>query len=224
MFVKGGKKLGSFRTISGESFAEFVEKRSKFLCYAKHVESRVAAEDYISCIKSKHWDAKHNVYAYRLHTGNFSKSCDDGEPQRTAGMPVLNRLVSMEITDCAIVVTRYFGGILLGTGGLARAYSHGAELVLESCEVVEVRPCVAVRLRFGYEVFDKVKKIVDRFGAKLFDCIYTNSVESRTYIERDRIDTFRQAIDKLSSGSVEIIIESDELVYINDENQFRDKN
>lgn len=214
VFIEGGNKLGSFKTISGESFAEFVEKRSRFLCYAKHIESHIEAEDYINFIKSKHWDAKHNVYAYRVHTGNLSKSSDDGEPQRTAGVPILNRLIGMEITDCVIVVTRYFGGVLLGTGGLARAYSHGAELVLESCEIVEMRSCVMVKLRVSYEIFNKAKKIVEQLGARFSGCTYTNFVESKVYVEREKIDAFVQAINRLSSGSAEIIVKNDEVFYM----------
>lgn len=217
MFIKGGTSLESFKTIKGESFAEFVEKRSKFLCYAKHIESTLEAENYINSIRAKHWDAKHNVYAYRLNLGNLSKSSDDGEPQKTAGVPVLSRLISMGITDCVIVVTRYFGGILLGTGGLVRAYSYGAGLVIKSSEIVEMRPCVLAELKVKYEIFDKTKRIVDQFGAKLSDCTYTNFVESKVYIEKDKINGFKTAIDRLSSGSAEVIIKNNETAYVHSE-------
>ena len=102
-----------FKTLKNETFAEFVEKKSKFLCYANHAESKNEAESYINSIKTKHWDAKHNVYAYRLR-GNICKFSDDGEPQRTAGFPVFSILEKLNIIDTVIVVTRYFGGILFG--------------------------------------------------------------------------------------------------------------
>lgn len=213
-FIKGGEQLKSFKTVNGEAFAEFVEKRSKFLCYAKHVESRNEAENYINSIKSKHWDAKHNVYAYRVRSENISKSSDDGEPQGTAGMPILNRMEKLEIIDSVIVITRYFGGILLGTGGLTRAYSHGAALAIDACGIAEMRPCIVAKITLTYEIFDKTKRIVENFGAVLSDCTYTNFVEARVSIEENKFDNFKEAINELSSGNSEIIVESREFLYI----------
>ena len=118
--------MQEYQTLTREAQYEFTEKRSRFIGYARPVTTEQEALDFIAAIRSKHWDAKHNVYAYRLREGHISRYSDDGEPSGTAGIPVLSVLQKGDLTDCVIVVTRYFGGILLGGGGLVRAYSHAA--------------------------------------------------------------------------------------------------
>ena len=109
----------------------FFKKRSRFIGYCAPVTTQEQALEFIEKIKSKHWDAKHNVYAYILREGGVKRYSDDGEPSGTAGMPVLDVITKNEIYDVCIVVTRYFGGVLLGTGGLVRAYSQGAKVALK---------------------------------------------------------------------------------------------
>ena len=126
---------GDYKTPTIEAHGEFTEKRSRFIGYCKPVTSEEEATRFISQIRSKHWDARHNVYAYSLREGNIKRYSDDGEPSGTAGMPVLDVIVKNEVFDVCVVVTRYFGGILLGTGGLVRAYSQAAKLALDAGKV-----------------------------------------------------------------------------------------
>ena len=115
--------MESYKTLGGFAAEEYVVKRSRFIGYAKPVKSEKDALDFIAEIQKKHWDATHNVYAYSLREGSIKRYSDDGEPQGTAGMPVLNVITQEGVTDCVVVVTRYFGGILLGViENLAKAY------------------------------------------------------------------------------------------------------
>ena len=125
-----------YKTVKIESSDEFTEKRSRFIGYVKPVKTEAEATEFINSIRSKHWDARHNVYAYSLREGNIKRYSDDGEPSGTAGMPVLDVITKNEVYDVCVVVTRYFGGVLLGTGGLVRAYSQGSKIALEAGQVV----------------------------------------------------------------------------------------
>ena len=118
--------MDSYRTISRAAEIQFVEKRSRFIGAARPVSVESEALEFIAERRKRHWDAAHNVYAYVLRQGQVQRYSDDGEPQGTAGIPVLDMLLKKNLTDCAVVVTRYFGGILLGTGGLVRAYTQSA--------------------------------------------------------------------------------------------------
>ena len=126
-----------YKTIKENVSAELVEKKSKFIANLFYIESREEAEDIIKMQKKKYYDARHNCYAFRVlgEDGIIEKSSDDGEPSGTAGAPMLNILSKMEITNVLVIVTRYFGGILLGTGGLVKAYSNSTKLALEKAEI-----------------------------------------------------------------------------------------
>ena len=145
-----------YKTIRQAASAEFVEKRSRFIGYISPVQTPEQAAEFIDSIKSQHWDATHNVPAYILREGNLCRFSDDGEPQGTAGMPVLSVMQKEGVTDCAIVVTRYFGGILLGGGGLVRAYSHSAKLALDAGGIVTRALCSIVRVRSDYTFYGRL--------------------------------------------------------------------
>ena len=131
--------MSEYKTVTMDTSDEFVEKRSRFIGYIRPVKTEEEAIAFINQIKSKHWDATHNVYAYCLREGQVKRYSDDGEPQGTAGIPTLDVLLKSEVTDVVVVTTRYFGGILLGGGGLVRAYSHAASLALAKAQVVTMR-------------------------------------------------------------------------------------
>ena len=120
--------MDGYRTIRTAASAEFVEKKSRFIGHICPVTTQEEANEFIRQKKSEYWDATHNVYAYVLREGQTRRYSDDGEPQGTAGIPTLDVLLKEDLTDCVVVVTRYFGGTLLGTGGLVRAYSHGSKI------------------------------------------------------------------------------------------------
>ena len=145
-----------YRTIRAAASAEFVEKRSRFIGYISPVTTQQDAIAFIDSIKSKHWDATHNVPAYIIRNGNICRFSDDGEPQGTAGMPALNVLQKEELTDCVLVVTRYFGGILLGGGGLVRAYSHAAKIAVDAGGIVSRAECIIVKIRCDYTFYGRL--------------------------------------------------------------------
>ena len=120
--------MTEYRTVKAFGSAEFTEKRSRFIGWCQPVQTQEEAVAFVENIRSRHWDATHNVYAYRLRDGQLQRYSDDGEPQGTAGMPVLDVLQKSNLVDVVVVATRYFGGILLGGGGLVRAYSHTSSI------------------------------------------------------------------------------------------------
>ena len=151
---------GDYKTPTIEAHGEFTEKRSRFIGYCKPVTSEEEATRFISQIRSKHWDARHNVYAYSLREGNIKRYSDDGEPSGTAGMPVLDVIVKNEVFDVCVVVTRYFGGILLGTGGLVRAYSQAAKLALDAGKVALMELCAVCTVHCSYNQYGKVSSLI----------------------------------------------------------------
>lgn len=192
--------MRSYKTLRGRSFGEFTVKRSRFICYGAQVNSKEEAEVFIGSVKTNHWDAKHNVYAYTVADGNVRKFSDDGEPQGTAGMPVLSVIEALELQDVAIVVTRYFGGVLLGTGGLARAYSYGARVAIDSCGIVEMCELTAVEVHLGYTDFGKFRNSIMNMGAVIEDCIYGDDVKLIFYILPEKLPQVCALASELSQG------------------------
>ena len=149
--------MNSYKTVKNSAEATHIVERSKFISHARRVESREQAEDFIAEIKKKYWDARHNVYAYALKSGE-SRCSDDGEPSGTSGMPTLDVILKQGFSDVCIVTTRYFGGILLGTGGLVRAYSKAAALVLEESGSAEIVECAVCEMTAAYSFVEPLKR------------------------------------------------------------------
>lgn len=148
-----------FKTIKENVCAELVEKKSKFIANIFYVESREEAEDIIKKVNKKYYDARHNCYAYRIITkdGVIEKSSDDGEPSGTAGAPMLTIVSKNNIANVLVVVTRYFGGILLGTGGLVKAYSGTCVLALEKANIIEKDLADVYKIEVDYSDVNKFK-------------------------------------------------------------------
>ena len=136
--------MQEYKTIGARASDEFVEKKSRFIGHICPVTMQQEALDFIQSLKTKYWDATHNVYAYVLRDGQIRRYSDDGEPQGTAGIPTLDVLLKEGLTDCCVVVTRYFGGTLLGAGGLVRAYSHACKLAVDAGGVVTMALCTTL--------------------------------------------------------------------------------
>ena len=147
-------------TVKNEAHVEFEEKRSLFIGHAIHVESEEEAAAFVKAIKKEYADATHNVWAYHLKGGIIARYSDDGEPQGTAGMPVLEAIRKSGADDVCVVVTRYFGGILLGAGGLVRAYSHSAVIAINEAEIVVYEPYCEYRLVCGYSEYQKYSNLL----------------------------------------------------------------
>lgn len=168
--------MESYITVSGISTAEYEEKRSRFIAAVYPCDSEQRASEIIAAARSEYWDARHNVYAYVLRdkTARFS---DDSEPHGTAGKPVLDVIMGSGAVDVMIVVTRYFGGVLLGTGGLVRAYSTSARDAMLAARLVEMCPCVDFSVECAYPDHQRLVSLVSNSGATITDTVFTDKVE-----------------------------------------------
>ena len=194
-----------YKTVARESSDEFVEKRSRFIGYVKPVKTEEEAVAFINQKRSEHWDARHNVYAYSLREGNIKRYSDDGEPSGTAGMPVLDVIVKNEIYDVCVVVTRYFGGVLLGTGGLVRAYSQGSKIALEAGGVVLMQSCLLCEVSCSYNRYGKVSSLVMENGATVDDTIYESDVKIKFHIPPEQLPQLNKKLADATSGEVQAV-------------------
>lgn len=193
-----------YKTVLENASDEFVKKRSRFIGYCKPVKTEQEAIDFINEKRSEHWNATHNVYAYSLREGNIKRYSDDGEPSGTAGMPVLDVIVKNEIFDVVVVVTRYFGGVLLGTGGLVRAYSHGSKIAVEAAKPVIMQNCLVCEARCAYNQYGKVSSLIIGVGAAVDDTVYESDVLVKFHIKPDLLGTLNKKLADATSGEVTV--------------------
>ena len=198
-----------YKTVSREAKGEFVEKRSRFIGYCKPVTTEQEAVDFINQKRSVHWDATHNVYAYSLREGNIKRYSDDGEPSGTAGMPVLDVILKNEVYDVCVVVTRYFGGVLLGTGGLVRAYSQGAKTALDEGKVVLMQSCLCCTVRCSYNQYGKVSSLIRENAAGLDDTVYEADVLLRFHIKPELLSALNKKLADATAGEVQALAETE---------------
>lgn len=191
-------------TIKSPSSCSFIEKRSEFIGNICPAETNDEAVAFINKIKEKHRKAKHNVYAYILQNDNISRYSDDGEPQGTAGIPVLDVLQKNGLTDVCCVVTRYFGGILLGGGGLLRAYSHSASLAVESAEILRMYSSITLKLTIPYDLYGKVTYIVPDYEIKILDTDFTNDVKMTLNVKSEIEKSFCDKLTDITFGKIKI--------------------
>ena len=187
-------------TGAGES--EYVEKRSRFLGHVRPVESEDEARAFIAEMKKKYYDARHNCWCYLLRDGPERYS-DDGEPQGTAGIPMLEVFRREGVTNLVCVVTRYFGGVLLGTGGLFRAYTKSAKDALEDAGRSAVRCWVGLELPCSYSALERYKQELAAFDGALEDLDYGAEVTVRALLPEEKAEAFRARIFDLSGGAVQ---------------------
>ena len=171
--------MPDYTTIAGRATAEIEEKKSRFIAQLSHVETEEEALAFLEEIRTEHRMARHNVYAYILRGEGASERIrysDDGEPQKTAGLPTLQTLQHAGLTDVAVVVTRYFGGTLLGTGGLVRAYTQATQAAIAAAERVTVSECVDITWNVPYPLYDQAARIAADCKAKTLDTQFTDAV------------------------------------------------
>lgn len=202
--------MESYRTVAGEGCGEYEVKRSRFLCYAAPVHTQDEATAFISSIKQKHWDARHNCSAYILREGGIKRFSDDGEPQGTAGMPILDVLEKSDVTDVCVVITRYFGGILLGAGGLVRAYSHSAALALEAGNVITMVKCAQCELTCDYTLYGRIPALIAEHDGKETGTDFTDNVTVRFRLPEDNVASFQNKLTELSSGKYRVSVQGTE--------------
>ncbi len=191
-----------YKTVQNTAKDEFVEKRSRFIGYCKPVTTEKEATDFIAEKRSEHWNATHNVYAYSLREGNIKRYSDDGEPSGTAGMPTLDVIVKNDIYDVCVVVTRYFGGVLLGTGGLVRAYSHGSKIALEAAKIVMMQSCLVCSVSCSYNQYGRVSALLSDVGAIIDDTVYETEVLIKFHIVPDLLPLLNKRLADATSGEV----------------------
>lgn len=166
-----------FKTIKENTIGEITEKKSKFICHAYHVESVEEAEKTIMELRKKYHDARHNCFAYRIIKDNTSRSSDDGEPSGTAGIPMINILIGRNLSNILVVVTRYFGGILLGTGGLVRAYSSAVTETLENAEIVCQELGMEAKFLIEYRDLEELKYHMKNRKISITNIYYGEKIE-----------------------------------------------
>ncbi|MDR3594227.1 YigZ family protein [Clostridium sp.] len=213
----------SYITIKGFGEDRFEEKKSEFIGYAKRVENEEEAKAFINEIKNMHKQARHNCSAYIIGKNmNIQKYSDDGEPQGTAGIPILEVMKKSRVTDCAIVVTRYFGGILLGTGGLTRAYTKGASIAIKAAGIVEKVDGLKISLEMEYDLFGKVQYICGQNAWHIEETEYTDKVIVHILAEKIISENIENEIVEVTNGKV-IIHESEEGIYFKEGNRLYTK-
>ncbi|MBQ7039291.1 MAG: YigZ family protein [Clostridia bacterium] len=189
-----------YYTVAGKSEGELVEKRSRFIATVIPVHTQEEAMGYIDALRSKYWDARHNVYAYTLLDGQIKRYSDDGEPSGTAGVPVLNVIEKLNLKDTLVVVTRYFGGILLGTGGLVRAYSQTAKIGVENAGVVRRCLCDVLKITVDYTLLGKVQKFLEQKEVKIKDISYSDTVTVSVLQTVSETETLIASLTELCDG------------------------
>ena len=196
--------IQDYKTVASAASDEFTEKRSRFIGYCTPVSCEQEAIDFINQIRSRHWDARHNVFAYSLREGNIKRYSDDGEPSGTAGMPVLDVITKNEVYDVCVVVTRYFGCVLLATGGLVRAYSQSANLALEAAQIVLMEHCVMCTVNCSYNQYGKLASLITETANAPDDVIYAENVEIKFHIKPDDLPRLSKKIADATAGEITV--------------------
>lgn len=198
--LNNDKLSKKYTTVKNEAHVEFEEKRSLFIGHALHVNSEEEAAEFVKKMKKQYSDATHNVWAYHLKGGIVARYSDDGEPQGTAGMPVLEAIRKSGVDDVCVVVTRYFGGILLGAGGLVRAYSRSAVIAIEGAEVVTYEPYCEYELVCGYSEYQKYSNILNLERAVIDSTDFGTEVTVHFAVKRTLADAILKRISEAGYG------------------------
>ncbi len=193
--------MGEYYIPAGPGEAEFTEKRSRFLGHVRPIESEEQARDFIAAMKKEYYDARHNCWCYILREGPERYS-DDGEPQGTAGIPMLEVFRKEGMCNLVCVVTRYFGGVLLGAGGLLRAYTKSAKDALDAAGVSVVRPWVEADIPCSYAMAEKLKAELLAQGGLVRDMEYAAGVTIKALVPREDFQKLSERIFDVSCGSV----------------------
>lgn len=192
--------MDTYTTIKGSSQAEIVEKKSRFIAQCAHVESEEEALAHLEAVRAKHRTARHNVYAYVLRENNRVRYSDDGEPAKTAGIPVLEVIEHSGLVDVAVVVTRYFGGTLLGTGGLVRAYTASAQAGIATAQKVEFCECATFDVQISYSMYDQVMYVANAQNAQVLDTQYSDVVRMQLRVRLEGAPALKKKLTEIMRG------------------------
>lgn len=204
----------AYKIVYREGIGEFVEKKSKFIAHVFPISEEQEALSYIERLRKEYWDARHNCYAYVIGERNeLQRFSDDGEPQGTAGKPILEVLLGEEIHNCLVVVTRYFGGILLGTGGLVRAYQSSTKEGLAQSLITKKYHGKKISIQTDYNGLGKLQYIMGQMDIAMLDTIYTENVEAILLVPMWQEDELLKKVTEATAGKV-VWNELDEVCFV----------
>ncbi len=193
-----------YKTIAGRCEARFIEKKSEFIGYLAPVLTEEDAVKFVAEIRALHPKARHNCYAYILRENNTARHSDDGEPQGTAGAPIFEVLRKEGLTDVACVVTRYFGGILLGAGGLTRAYAKAAKDAVNSAEIKLMCEAVLLEISLDYALYGRLAAVFAEFGARVCSEDFSEQVKIAVHVRAELSEQLRNRLVDVCNGKVAV--------------------
>ena len=196
--------MEAYKTIQGTAQARIEEKKSEFIAHAAFADTEEKALAFLNGIRAKHRTANHNVYAYILRDGARMRYSDDGEPAKTSGLPTLEAIRHAGLVDCIVVTTRYFGGTLLGTGGLVRAYTQAANAAIAAARVVTMRVCVRGTWTVDYALYDTAQRLLADCGARAGQAAFTDRVAVPFTMLADGWPALEQKVREICRGAAVI--------------------
>ncbi|MGI5979765.1 MAG: YigZ family protein [Oscillospiraceae bacterium] len=197
--------MDSYLVPAGDGEAEFTEKHSRFIGRVRRTDTEEDALSMLREIREAHRDATHNVFAYRIWENNLTRYSDDGEPAGTSGLPTLGVFTGAEVTNVCCVVTRYFGGTLLGTGGLVRAYTKAAQLALEAAGIAQMALFTRFTLALPYPFYERTQRLLAAYGAVTESVDFGTDVQIEALIRTEQADRFEAALTDESAGRAVIL-------------------
>lgn len=197
--------MKQYKTLHDFGSDEYIVEKSTFIGYAKPINSEEEAVEFINQIKKKHKDATHNVWAYTVgDTMNIQRYSDDGEPQGTAGIPTLEVIKKEDLRDVVVVVTRYFGGIKLGAGGLVRAYTKGAKIGIEAAQIIQKVKYKEISVTIDYNQIGKVQNEIINMGYTIKDTLYTDKVQIIVYVREEQTEAIKSKMIDITSATAQL--------------------
>lgn len=197
--------MDPFKTIEGTAQAEYEEKKSRFIAQVAHVETEEEALAFLSEVRAANPMARHNVYAYVLRAGNRTRYSDDGEPPRTSGLPTLSVIEHAGLKDVICVTTRYFGGTLLGTGGLVRAYTKAAQDAFAAAQLVRFAECVDITISVDYPMYDQLNHWLRDQGVQVIATDFGGDVAVEVRVPAEEADAVQLGVTELTHGQAEML-------------------
>ena len=193
-----------YKTVEKFAETEFIEKKSRFISFVYPIISEAEAISHIEAARKRFYDSSHVVYAYKIRENNISRFSDDGEPQGTAGIPVLEVINKSDLIDALVIVVRYFGGTMLGAGGLVRAYSKSASLGISEANIITMAVCIEFSIDCPYHMFGKIEYVLINNNAVKINIEYGENVKINYYIEEDNFERLKKEITEASNGVIEV--------------------
>ena len=192
-----------FRTIKEDGQVQEEIKKSRFICHAKRVYSEEEARDFITAIKKEHYKATHNCSAFIIgERSEIKRTSDDGEPSGTAGVPMLGVLENHNLTNVCVVVTRYFGGIKLGAGGLIRAYAGSVALAVKEIGIIEIKEQAGISIQMSYAQYQEYNNFLKEHNLMELDTNFTDQVDTMIYVDKEEKDNIKAALVEFFNGKV----------------------